>query len=134
MKIVLDTNVLIAAFIARGACAELFEHCLTQHSIFISPFILEELKDSLEKKLNFPPEKTYELIEFIKQNVQEVNSAPLSELVCRDPDDDLILSTALAAGAECLITGDDDILSLREFQGIAILGPSDFWKFEKDKM
>lgn len=134
MKIVLDTNVLIAAFISHGACAELFEHCLTQHALFMSPFILEELKDSLEKKLNFPPEKTHELIEFIKQNAQEVNPVPLNESVCRDPDDDLILGTALAAGADCLITGDDDILSLREFQGIAILKPSDFWRFERDKM
>ena len=30
MKIVLDTNVLIAAFIARGVCSDLLEHCARQ--------------------------------------------------------------------------------------------------------
>lgn len=36
MKILLDTNVLIAAFIARGMCSELFEHCLAEHTIMES--------------------------------------------------------------------------------------------------
>jgi predicted nucleic acid-binding protein len=47
MKVVLDTNVLIAAFIARGACNELFEHCLQHHRIVASPSILTELREHL---------------------------------------------------------------------------------------
>ena len=40
MKIVLDTNVLIAAFIARGVCSDLLEHCARQHTLVTSEFIL----------------------------------------------------------------------------------------------
>lgn len=35
MKIVLDTNVLIAALIARGVCHELLEHCVLRHTLLI---------------------------------------------------------------------------------------------------
>jgi predicted nucleic acid-binding protein len=46
--------------------------------------------------------------------------------VCRDPDDDQILSCALSAEADYLITGDMDLLELKEFHGIRILTPGAF--------
>lgn len=45
MKIVLDTNVFIAAFISHGACHELLEHCAIRHEIILSPFIYDEFKE-----------------------------------------------------------------------------------------
>ena len=47
MKVLLDTNVLIAAFIARGSCAELLEHCVRRHELFTSQWILEEFRRNL---------------------------------------------------------------------------------------
>ncbi len=44
MKVVLDTNVLIAALISRGACADLLEHCVLRHTIVSSDVILSELR------------------------------------------------------------------------------------------
>ena len=44
----------------------------------------------------------------------------------RDPNDAKILAAAEAAGAEALITGDRDLLVLKEFQGIPILSPQEF--------
>lgn len=41
MKVVLDSNVLIAAFVARGTCAELVEYCVRQQSVVASRYILE---------------------------------------------------------------------------------------------
>ena len=43
--------------------------------------------------------------------------------VCRDPDDDLILAAALAAEANLLVTGNQDLLVIKEFEGIPILTP-----------
>lgn len=40
MKLVIDTNVLIAAFIAKGMCSTVVEHCLIVHSPITSDFIL----------------------------------------------------------------------------------------------
>jgi len=42
MRVVLDTNVLIAAFIARGICSAVLEHCVRQHTLVTSDFILNQ--------------------------------------------------------------------------------------------
>ena len=44
MGVLLDTNVLIAAFISRGACADLLEHVIRQHEVVSSDALLEELR------------------------------------------------------------------------------------------
>ncbi len=44
----------------------------------------------------------------------------------RDPDDAIVLATALAANAEAIVTGDGDLLVLNEFSGIPIVTPQDF--------
>jgi putative PIN family toxin of toxin-antitoxin system len=52
--------------------------------------------------------------------------------VCRDRADDAILACALAARAEFLVTGDNDLLGLRTFQRIRIIRPRDFEMFFAD--
>lgn len=56
MKILLDTNVLIAALIARGVCHELLEHCARRHKLVTSDFILDEVRNKLiQKFIKGPP-------------------------------------------------------------------------------
>ena len=50
----------------------------------------------------------------------------LAAPVCRDPDDDIVLATALAAKAGVVISGDDDLLCLKTQQGIRIQSPRQF--------
>ena len=50
-----------------------------------------------------------------------VVSTPLSQPISRDPDDDRVLACAIAAGADVIVSGDQDLLVLTEFQGIPIL-------------
>jgi predicted nucleic acid-binding protein len=45
---------------------------------------------------------------------------------CRDSNDDKFLALALAIKANCIVTGDQDLLVLHPFQGIPILTPADF--------
>jgi putative PIN family toxin of toxin-antitoxin system len=46
--------------------------------------------------------------------------------ICRDPDDDLIVAAAVAANADRLVTGDNDLLTLGEHQGVRIVTPRRF--------
>ena len=46
---------------------------------------------------------------------------PLAKPVCRDPDDDAVLTLALAANADLIVSGDNDLLDLKSFQGIEIV-------------
>ena len=50
--------------------------------------------------------------------------------VSRDPDDDLVLATALEGACTCLVTGDSDLLELGRWRRIEILRPADFSEFE----
>ena len=54
-----------------------------------------------------------------------VSRPPLPQPVCRDPDDDQVLALALAAKAELIITGDENLLSLGSFEGISIVAPAE---------
>lgn len=65
MRVLLDTNVLIAAFITHGTCSDLFEHCIRQHEIVISKFILDELENHLRKKFKFPEADVRETLDIL---------------------------------------------------------------------
>ncbi|HET6567532.1 MAG TPA: putative toxin-antitoxin system toxin component, PIN family [Rhodothermales bacterium] len=130
MKLVLDTNVLIAAFASRGYCFELLEHTARQHDLFTSAFILNEFRAKLTGKFRIPAATVESSIELQCSRMRVVEPRALTAPVCRDPDDDQILATALAAHADALITGDSDLLDLIEFEGIPIRSPADFWVLE----
>ena len=134
MKIFFDTNVLIAAFIARGTCGELFDYCLIEHKIYISQWVLDELYEKLVRKFRFPKTKVDQIVNFIRKNTEMLTYTPLSTPICRDPDDDHVLASAVSGNVDCLISGDEDLLVLKNFHGLPIIRPGDFWRFEKEKM
>ncbi|MBM3702919.1 MAG: putative toxin-antitoxin system toxin component, PIN family [Actinobacteria bacterium] len=134
MKIFFDTNELIAAFIVRGTCSELFDHCLLEHKIYISQWVLDELYEKLVRKFRFPKTKVDQIVNFIRKNTEMLTYTPLSTPICRDPDDDYVLASAVSGNVDCLISGDEDLLVLKNFQGLPIIRPGDFWRFEKEKI
>ena len=130
MKIVLDTNVLIAALIASGVCTDLLEHCVLSQTIVASDFIFDELRRHLVGKFKYTDQDSNEAIVLLESQMQIVTPKSLEQSVCRDPDDDQILATAIAGRAVCIVTGDKDLLVLQRYEGIEIVGPSDFANFE----
>ncbi len=58
--------------------------------------------------------------------VSEWVSITGAKLGCRDPEDDKILETALMGDADCLVTGDHDLLEMSPFHGIPIVTPAEF--------
>jgi putative PIN family toxin of toxin-antitoxin system len=131
VKILLDTNVLIAALIARGVCHELLEHCILRHTLFTSDFILNETHEKLVEKFGYAENLADEAISLFRSRMQLVSPAKLERQVCRDPDDDNILAAAVSGKCDCIITGDKDLLVLKAFRGIDILSPRDFITNEK---
>jgi len=133
MKIVLDSNVIISAFATRGLCNDVFELCLLNHKIIVSKNLLNEIDQALRKKIKLPKSITKKIISFLKDEADIITAAKISKNTCRDLDDIKILGIALNGKADVIITGDDDLLTLKEFKSIPILTPREFWKFIQNK-
>jgi putative PIN family toxin of toxin-antitoxin system len=128
MRAVFDTNVLVAAFVTEGICSKLLGRARRgQFELITCPFILKEFETVLFHKLSSTKSETRQALRILAEVISTIvqPAQPVSG-ICRDPDDDSILSCCLAAGADDLVTGDSDLLELREFQGTRIITPRDF--------
>lgn len=134
MRLALDTNVLVAALIARGTCAELLEHCVRSHTIVSSAPILDELADVLIRKFRQRERDARAARKLFSSAFTLVTPQLLEQPVSREPDDDIVLATAIAGECAALVTGDQDLLTLDPFRGIRVLSPSKFWKWEADTL
>jgi uncharacterized protein len=128
VKVVFDTNVLIAAFVAQGLCASLLGRARRGDFLLcLSPFIISEFENVLSKKIKAGKPEIREAIDILKEAVHEiVDTSEEVKGVCRDKDDDNILSCAKVLGADYLVTGDQDLLILKKFGSTRILSPRDF--------
>ena len=128
MRLVLDTNVFVAAVVADGLCRDLVRMRVRPHTIITSEPLLEELQTTLRVKFKANPGKL-PLLAALREQAEMVAPARLGERVCRDKDDDVVLATAVAGKADIIVTGDDDLLVLKKFRGIRILSPRKFLEF-----
>lgn len=123
MRIVLESNVLLSAFGFGGVCRELVEICLATHEVFLSEYILNEFGCYLREEFKVPNETVDADTQFLRTECALVEPAKMAPDACRDPNDLPVLGTMLAARADCLVTGDADLLSVREFGGHRIISP-----------
>jgi uncharacterized protein len=128
VRVVFDTNVLYAAFVAKGFCEELVDEAAGAYELIWSDTLREEFESILARRHKIGPAARVALAAYVDL-CQFVEPELLSERICRDPDDDVVLATALAGKADVIVTGDDDLLVLKEFRGIRILSPRQFLEF-----
>ncbi len=133
MKVVLDSNIYIAAFSSHGLCSSLFELCLDSTTIIISDHIISEIYKIFSEKIKLPADKVNEIISYLKEKCKLISYKKLEKRVCRDEDDDNILALAKIGKVDYIITGDKDLLVLEKFGLIPIVGPRDFWNIVKEK-
>ena len=135
MRVVLDTNVLISAIMFGGKSRDILEMGISgKIKITLSQDILKELAEVLvDKKFRAP-------ISFVQQTIHELTEiAELVIVTCKinaiktDPDDNRILECAVSGKADCIVSGDSDLLNLKHFKKIKILSPNDFYALLKIK-
>lgn len=131
MIVVLDSSVLIAAYISRaGVCAQLLEDVYSRHELVTSNHILDEVTRKLTIKFKFPDELVSQVKESILAASMIVTPTQVSPDQCRDANDLPVLGTAVACNAQLLITVDKDLLDIKTFGGFAIIKPGEFWKHQ----
>ncbi|MFZ1548662.1 MAG: putative toxin-antitoxin system toxin component, PIN family [Candidatus Nitrotoga sp.] len=129
MRIVIDTNVLLSGLLWHGAPHTLFNQARDGTvDLMMSQILMDELAEVitrqkfaaiLQRTSRTPEQILLELRTFV-----DIVAAPLlPQPVCRDPDDDAVLACALAAQADLIVSGDADLLVLKQFQEIRIVTP-----------
>ena len=131
MRVILDTNVIISAFATRGLCESIFELCLDRFSIIASRFILDEVARVFTEKFKLPDAQIKELIAFLEENCEIHRYERMNIGMCSDPDDNEILELASASKSDYIISGDNDLLILKEFGVTTIVSPREFWALSK---
>lgn len=135
MRIVLDTNVLISAFLWQGAPKEIFV-LAEKHTIAICA--TRETLEEFERVLSYPKFKTHldligktptQITDEFAEIVEYYPSIKFSTpQIQDDPSDDNFLSCALSARASFIVSGDKHLLRLKRFRKIPILSPDEFLK------
>jgi putative PIN family toxin of toxin-antitoxin system len=130
MRLVLDTNVVASAMLWGGTPKLLLQARRERRvELYTSTPLLAELTDILgrskfAKKIMASLLTVDQLVDHYVELVQVVRPTPTPHIVS-DPDDDVVIGTALAAKADLLVTGDRPLLSVSEYQGVRIVSVSE---------
>ncbi len=125
MRVVFDTNVVVAGIVAEGLCREILEIHMPEHTAILSQVLWDELVVTLRKKFGLAP-GDLPILALYRQHAHWCEPQKLADPVSRDPDDDWVLATALAGDAEAIVSGDADLLTLGSYSGLELLSPRQF--------
>ncbi|MBC7320688.1 putative toxin-antitoxin system toxin component, PIN family [bacterium] len=128
IKIVVDTNVFISAFVFGGKPLEIIQLFLKDKvELYISPFIINELARILEEKFSWEEDKIKKILEILELKAIKVYPKTKVSLIKEKKDDNCILECALEGKVDYIISGDrKHILPLKEFKGIKIVSVGEF--------
>ena len=128
MRLVLDTNIVISALLWRGKPYQLLEAVSRSRELhlFSSPALLGELADVLArpmaaKRLALIGKTALEVLADYQAVIEVIEPRIVPRAVLRDADDDQVIAAALAAHADFIVSGDDDLLSVGRYQTIHIV-------------
>jgi len=129
VRFVLDTNVIVSALLlADSIPRQVFDKALTEGTILISVPVLLELAGVLgREQLNkYLPEE--ERMRFLVALLKETELVETMEEIaeCRDAKDNKFLELAVGGEADCIVSGDADLLVLNPFREIPIITPREF--------
>ena len=129
MRLVLDTNVVASAVLWGGMPRLLLQAGREKRvDLFTSAALLAELTDILgrrkfDKKIAASTLTVDQFVDRYAALAALVRPSPTPR-IAPDPDDDVVIGTALAAKADLIVTGDKPLLSVAEYQGVRLVGVS----------
>jgi putative PIN family toxin of toxin-antitoxin system len=128
MRVIIDSNIAIAAVASHGLCEVLMELCLEQHQIILCEGIMREIERKLRTKLSVPAPVIAEYLRVLRNNAEMLEPETVPEAVCRDHDDLMILGLVSSGKADVVVTGDKDLLVLGSYNAAQIVTPRAFWE------
>ena len=122
-----DTNILFSATGWRGNPFLCVERARAgEFRVFTCPELMEELAEKLETRLHFSADQVAATLADYLGFLRVIQIPKAVTAVCRDPDDNMVLECALEGHAQYIVSGDKDLLELKEFRGIRIVRAVEF--------
>src|SRR3989344_6481830 len=127
-KVVIDTNILISALGWKGKPNEIFRKVLDEEfELIISRKQIEELKEVMNyPKFSFAEEQKSRFITLLLNVAKVVEISNKLKVIKEDPDDDIILETAVENNVDFIISGDHHLLKLKEYSNVKIVTANEF--------
>ncbi|MFH1071860.1 MAG: putative toxin-antitoxin system toxin component, PIN family [Nanoarchaeota archaeon] len=137
MKIVLDTNVLVSGTFWTGDSFRILE-LIDQKEVMLvlSLSILKEYvktinSDEIMEKVSNKKLVLFKITEKVIKNAQIISPRRRIGLIKDDLDDNKILECAIEGRVEYIITQDNHLLKIREFEGVKIMTPEEFLRTKR---
>ncbi|MDI3500981.1 MAG: uncharacterized protein PWP22_752 [Thermoanaerobacter sp.] len=132
IRAVIDTNVFVSILFGSPVMKELLESCATyKFTWVISEEIYSEYKRVIEyKKFNFSEEIKQKLLYFIEELAEFVHVSN-NVTVSRDKDDNKFINCAIDGNCNFVVSGDKDLLEIKEYGGIYIVTVKEFLEIIK---
>ncbi len=133
-NVVFDSTVLVSAFLAKaGVSAKLLHKAKDgRFAICLAEEILEEVQRALlqyqkiRKRYHYTDQGVIQFVQNLRTVSHIITELPFVEIVKSDPNDDMVIACALKAQAEYIVTRDNDLLSLENYEDIKIVTPENF--------
>ena len=135
-KATLDTNILISALGWKGKPKQVFAKVLKgEVELVISDKQFDELERVLDyPKFRFTGEQKKKFKTLVLSAATLVKPEEKINVIKEDPDDNMVLECGVAGEVDYIVTGDTDLLKLKEFRGIKVRTAKEFLKeVKKDK-
>jgi uncharacterized protein len=130
-RFVFDTNTIISGLLVPDSKPhQAFDRAQDQGNILISMAVLAELNEVMSRKKfdkYLPEEKRKRFLAALAKEAKLIETTE-EILECRDAKGNKFLELAVCGHADCIISGDKDLLELNPFRGIAVLNPDEFLK------
>ncbi len=127
MKAILDTNVLISAYVFPGGTPEAVYRLALEGRLEIgtSRTLLAEFGRVLGQKFGWIPDRIEGAVSQVARIAEVVEPTEAVRVVEADPDDDRVLEAAHAFGADVIVSGDRHLLDLGSWSGIEVVSPAE---------
>ena len=129
MRCVFDTNVAVSAMLVAGSVpARAIDRALNVETLLTSTELTRQLAEVCYRARFDQYQSRSRRRNFLRRLIRTSETVTITERIraCRDPKDDLILEVACNGQADCIITGDRDLLAMNPFRGVPIITPADF--------
>ena len=131
----LDTNVWLSALVFGGKPRQivaLFARGFV--SVVVSEEILTEMRRNVRRAFPDFSDDLARMEALIEQDAEMAQLGTVTIAVCRDPNDNHILETAIIGQCAYIVSGDNDLLALKSCQGIRILKPDEFLRLNNENV